>query len=160
MSLKLEMTGDWNRAGIHLRNIAVKLRPAFEAKFYEDGQMVLEKMKGHIYSQDLGWTPLTDHTVELKGGDTTIYVETGELRNGLSVRRIKSSVKGSTIFVGASPWKRHSGGMKLSDLLIWLEYGTDKIPPRPLVQPTIKEVEKILKDHWKDLFESLVKGDK
>ena len=41
-----------------------------------------------------------------------------------------------------------------------LEYGTDKIPPRPLVQPTIKEVEKILKDHWKDLFESLVKGDK
>ena len=50
--------------------------------------------------------------------------------------------------------------MKLSDLLIWLEYGTDKIPPRPLVQPTIKEVEKILQDHWKDLFEDLVKGER
>ena len=158
--MSLTLTGDWNRAGVYMRNLAVKLKPAFEAQLWEDGQFVLEKMKGHIDSQDLDWTPLSDRTIELKGGDTTIYVETGELRNGLSVRRIKSSTKGSTIFVGASPWKRHEGGMKLSDLLIWLEYGTDKIPPRPLVQPTMEEVEKILKDHWKDLFESLVKGGK
>lgn len=158
MSLSLKMTGDWNRAGVHLKNLAVKLRPAFQAQFDEDGEFVLETMRGHIDSQDLSWTPLADRTIELKGGDTTIYVETGELRNGLSVRRIKSTVQGSTIFVGASPWKHHKGGMKLSDLLIWLEYGTDKIPPRPLVQPTMEEVEKVLKDHWKDLFESLVKG--
>lgn len=158
MSLSLKMTGDWNRAGVHLKNLAVKLRPAFQAQFDEDGEFVLETMRGHIDSQDLSWTPLADRTIELKGGDTTIYVETGELRNGLSVRRIKSTVQGSTIFVGASPWKHHKGGMKLSDLLIWLEYGTDKIPPRPLVQPTMEEVEKVLKDHWKDLFEDLVKG--
>lgn len=160
MGLSLKMSGDWNRAGLHLQNLAVKLKPAFEAQFMEDGEFVLKTMQGHIDSQDLSWTPLSKHTVELKGGDTTIYVETGALRNGLCVRRIKSTVRGSTIFVGASPWKRHEGGMKLSDLLIWLEYGTDKIPPRPLVQPTIKEVEKILKDHWKDLFEDLVKGGK
>lgn len=158
MSLSLKMTGDWNRAGIHLQNLAVKLRPAFQAQFDEDGEFVLKTMQGHIDKQDLSWTPLAERTIELKGGDTTIYVETGALRNGLSVRRIKSSVNGSTIFVGASPWKRHEGGMKLSDLLIWLEYGTDKIPPRPLVQPTMKEVEKVLKDHWKDLFSDLVRG--
>lgn len=158
MSLSFKMTGDWNRAGIHLQNLAVKLRPAFQAQFDEDGEFVLKTMQGHIDKQDLSWTPLAERTIELKGGDTTIYVETGALRNGLSVRRIKSSVNGSTIFVGASPWKRHEGGMKLSDLLIWLEYGTDKIPPRPLVQPTMKEVEKVLKDHWKDLFSDLVRG--
>lgn len=152
------MTGDWNRAGLHLQNLAVRLKPAYEAKLYEDGEFVLETMRGHIDSQDLSWTPLSQHTIELKGGDDTIYVETGQLRNGLSVRRIKSTVKGSTIFIGASPWKRHEGGMKLSDLLIWLEYGTDKIPPRPLVEPTIKEVEDILKNHWKELMEELVKG--
>ena len=67
---------------------------------------------------------------------------------------------GATLFVGASAWKRTPDGVKFSDLMIWLEYGTDKIPPRPLVEPTIEEVEDILKDHWKDLFESLVKGDK
>lgn len=157
-SMKLEMTGDWNRAGLYMRNLAVKLKPAFEAQLWEDGQMVLEKMRGHIDSQDLSWTPLAERTVELKGGDDTIYVETGALKNGLTVRRIKSSARGSTIFIGASPWKRHEGGMKMSDLMIWLEYGTDKIPPRPLVRPTIEEVEDIIKSHWKELFEELVKG--
>ena len=157
-SMKLEMTGDWNRAGLYMRNLAVKLKPAFEAQLWEDGQMVLEKMRGHIDSQDLSWTPLAERTIELKGGDDTIYVETGALKNGLTVRRIKSSARGSTIFIGASPWKRHEGGMKMSDLMIWLEYGTDKIPPRPLVRPTIEEVEDIINSHWKELFQELVKG--
>lgn len=155
----LTLTGDWNRAGLYLQNLAIKLNPAFQAQFEEDGQFVLETMRGHIDKQDLSWTPLSEHTIELKGGDDTIYIETGTLRDGLSVRRIKSSTKGSTIFVGASPWKRHApSGAKLSDLLIWLEYGTDKIPARPLVQPTIEEVRDLLQKHWKDLFESLVKG--
>lgn len=158
MSLSLQMTGDWNKAGLHLQNLAVKLKPAFEAQLWEDGQMTLKVMQGHIDNQDLSWTPLAERTVELKGGDTTIYVETGELRNGLSVRRIKSSVKGSTIFVGASPWKRHSGGMRLSDLMIWLEVGTDKMPPRPLIEPSIEEVKDIIQSNWKELMKELVKG--
>lgn len=155
--MSLQLRGDWNRAGLYLRNLAVKLKPAFEAQLWEDGNFVLEKMRGHIDNQDLAWTPLAKRTVELKGGDTTIYVETGQLKNGLTVRRIKSSVKGSTIFIGASPWKRHEGGMKMSELMIWLEYGTDKIPPRPLVQPTIEEVEDLLKNNWKDLMKELLK---
>lgn len=155
--LTLQMTGDWNKAGIYFKNLAVKLYPAFQAKLYEDGNFVLDKMKSHIDNQDLMWTPLSEKTIELKGGDTTIYVETGELKDGLTVRRIKSSTKGSTIFVGASPWKKHKGGLKMSDLMIWLEYGTDRLPPRPLVQPTMKEVEGILKDHWKDLMKELLR---
>lgn len=154
---KLELRGDWNKAGIYLKNLAVKLKPAFEAQLYEDGQLVLEKIKEHIDAQDLNWTPLAERTIELKGGDDTIYVETGELYDGLTVRRIKSSVKGSTIYVGASPWKRHKGGMKMSDLMIWLEYGTDKVPPRPLIRPTYEEVQDVLKKHWKELFKELCK---
>ena len=154
---KLTLTGDWNKAGLFMKNLAVKLKPAFEAQIWEDGHFVLEKMQGHIDNQDLSWTPLAERTVELKGGDTTIYIETGALRNGLTVRRIKSTAKGSTIFIGASPWKRHEGGMSMSDLMIWLEYGTDKIPPRPLVQPTIEEVEDILKSNWEGLMRELIK---
>lgn len=156
---ELKLTGDWNRAGLYFQNLAVKLYPAFEAKIWEDGQFVLERMRGHIDNQDLNWTPLSPRTIELKGGDDTIYVETGYLRDGLSVRRIKSKAKGSTIFIGASPWKKHKpSGLKMSDLLIMLEYGTDKIPPRPLVQPTIEEVQEILQNHWKDLMKDLIKG--
>lgn len=155
--MSLQLTGDWNKAGLYMKNLAVKLKPAFEAQLYEDGEFVLEVMKDHIDNQDLNWTPLAKRTVELKGGDTTIYVETGQLKDGLVVRRIKSSTKGSTIFVGASPWKRHEGGMKMSELMIWLEYGTDKIPPRPLVQPTIEEVKDLLKEHWEDLMKELMR---
>ena len=97
----LMLTGDWNRAGVYLRNLAVKLKPAFEAQLYEDGEFVLQKMRDHIDQQDLDWTPLAERTIELKGGDDTIYVETGALKNGLTVRRIKSTVKGSTIFQGS-----------------------------------------------------------
>ena len=155
--MSLQLTGDRNKAGLYMKNLAVKLKPAFEAQLYEDGEFVLEVMKDHIDNQGLNWTPLAERTVELKGGDTTIYVETGQLKDGLVVRRIKSSTKGSTIFVGASPWKRHEGGMKMSELMIWLEYGTDKIPPRPLVQPTIEEVKDLLKEHWEDLMKELMR---
>lgn len=154
---QLHLTGDWNRAGVYMKSLAVRLRPAFQAQILEDGNFVLDRIKEHIQLQDLDWTPLSERTVALKGGDDTIYIETGELCNGLTVRRIKSSVKGSTIFVGASPWKRHKGGMKMSDLLIWLEYGTDKIPPRPLIQPTYEEVRKLLQDNWKELLKELLK---
>ena len=157
-SANLTLTGDWNKAGVYLRNLAVKLKPSFEAQLWEDGQFVLQKIQEHIDNQDLNWTPLADRTIELKGGDDTIYVETGQLRDGLTVRRIKSSVKGSTLFIGASPWKKHDSGMSMSDLMIWLEYGTDKIPPRPLIEPTIEEVEDILKEHWEDLMKELIKG--
>lgn len=153
---KLTLTGDWNKAGVFFQNLAVKIKPAFEGQLYEDGEMTLDVMRGHIDSQDLNWTPLAERTIELKGGDDTIYVETGALRNGLVVRRIKSSVKGSTIFVGASPWKRHEGGMKMSDLMIWLEYGTDKLPPRPLVEPTIDEVKDVIQSNWEALMQELI----
>lgn len=154
--ISLKMIGDWKRAGIFFKKLSVRLQPAFEAELYENGQLVLKTLQGHIDKQDLKWTPLSERTVELKGGDTTIYVDTGTLRNGLVVRRIKSSVKGSTIFVGASPWKRHESGVKMSDLMIWLEYGTDKIPPRPLIAPTKEEVEGMLHKSWKELMKDLI----
>lgn len=157
--LGLKLTGDWNKAGLFLQNLSVRIYPAFQAQLEEDGKLVLNKLQDHIDSQDLSWTPLAQRTIELKGGDSTIYVDTGTLKNGLTVRRVKSSVKGSTIFIGASPWKKHSpSGQRLSDLMIWLEYGTDKIPPRPLIRPTIEEVEDIIKNNWRELMKDLVEG--
>lgn len=143
------------RAGVKLQHLGKQLMPEMEAKIREDGELILERLRGHIDSQDLGWTPLSPKTVALKGGDTTIYVETGTLRNGLTVRKIKSS-NSVTIFVGASPWKRHKKGMPLSQLMIWLEYGTDKMPARPLIEPTSKEVEGLLKQSWDTFLKDLI----
>ena len=155
--LALKLTGDWNRAGVFMQNLAVKLKPAFEAQIWEDGQFVLETMRGHIDKQDLSWTPLAERTVELKGGDTTIYVETGALKNGLTVRRVKSSARGSTIFIGASPWKTHKeSGLKFSDLMIYLEYGTRKIPARPLIRPTWEEMRDVIKNNMKAIGQDII----
>ena len=148
--------GDWTRAGVVLQGLSVNLCPAFKAQIEEDGNLILNKLVGHIDAQDLPWTPLSERTIELKGGDQTIYVETGYLRENLQVRRVKSVKNGVTFFVGASAWKRTPEGVKLSDLMIWLEYGTDKVPPRPLIRPTWDEVEPILKQNWRDLLQDLI----
>lgn len=148
--------GDWTRAGIVLQGLSVNLLPAFKAQLEEDGNLILKTLINHIDAQDLPWTPLSERTIELKGGDSTIYVETGYLRDNLQVRRVKSVANGVTLFIGASAWKRTPSGVKLSDLMIWLEYGTDKIPPRPLIRPTWDEVEPILKNNWRALLQDLI----
>ena len=42
--------------------------------------------------------------------------------------------------------------------MIWLEYGTDKMPPRPLIQPTYEEVMGIIEKNWESYFKKLCKG--
>ena len=46
----------------------------------------------------------------------------------------------------------------MNTLMIWLEYGTDKMTPRPLIQPTFEEVQDIIKDNWEECFKKLCKG--
>lgn len=154
--MSLKKFGDWARAGKVLQGLSVKMFPAFKAQMDESGKLILDTMVSHIDAQDLPWVPLAEKTVELKGGDTTIYVETGWLRDNLSVRLIKSNSTDYTIFVGASPWKTTPDGHKFSDLMIWLEYGTDKMPPRPLIRPTWTEVEPMIKSSWSQVLQDLV----
>lgn len=157
MSFTLTLTGDWDKAHDTLIRISVNLRPMFEVRLLEDGNFVLETLKGHIDKQDLSWTPLSPVTV-LKKGHDTIYIETGALKNGLRVEKITSGKKNFSVFVGASNKVTHApSGLLLSDLMIMLEYGTSKIPPRPLFEPTKEEVEEVLKEHWKDLMIRLVR---
>ena len=152
------MYGDWAKAGVVLKRLAVNLNPFAKGMLYEDGQLVLETIQGHIDNQDLNWIPLAKSTVRAKGRDD-IYVETGSLRNGLTVRKIKSSKDDLVLFVGASPWKRHApSGKKMSEILIFLEYGTSRIPPRPLVEPTFEEVKSKIQKEWRGAIADFIGG--
>ena len=155
--MSLTKYGDWIKAGMVLQGLSVRLFPTFIARIDEDGEIVLQKLLDHIDAQDLSWTPLAESTVQRKG-DNTIYVETGWLRNNLSVRKIKSSSKDYTIFIGASAWKRTPSGIKFSDLMIWLEYGTNKIPPRPIIRPTFDEVKPLLEQTWEETLKDLIES--
>ena len=149
--------GDWAKAGAILRGLANgQILPAFEAQLKADGELVLKTILGHINSQDLGWVPLSEHTVELKGGSTTVYVETGFLRDNLKVRKVRAPANGVTFFIGADAWTTTLSGEKFSDLMIWLEYGTDKMPARPLIRPSWEEVMPIIQQHWKELLQDLI----
>lgn len=158
VSVGMRKFGDWARAGKVLRSIQVNLFPSFKAKLDEAGELMLTTVLDHIDAQDLSWTPLSSKTVELKGGDSTIYVETGWLRDNLSVRKVKSSANGYTLFIGASAWKRTPSGEKFSDLMIWLEYGTDRMPARPLIRPSWSEVEPLIKDMFRENLDNLIVG--
>lgn len=149
---KAYLRGDWKGAGIALKNLSTRIEPLAQAQLYEDGEIVLGKMVGHIDAQDLGWTPLSDDTIRQKDS-STIYIDTKWLRDNLSVRR----VKGGTVFVGASPWKTHApSGRKFSELMMFQEYGTSTQPPRPLVRPTWEEVEPVIKKNWRDLVKRMI----
>ena len=161
MGITFSKFGDWTKAGTILQGLAVKTLPAFIAQLEEDGDLILKTMRGHIESQDLGWSPLSDSTVIAKGGDTTIYIETGILKDGLSVRRVRAPANGVTLFIGASPWKSHSpSGRSLNEIMIWMEHGTDKQVPRPLVQPTWEELKPIIVANLSAILPDIVRGVK
>lgn len=156
MGLRMSKYGDWAKAGIVLRGLSVGIVPAFTAKLKEDGELILDTLTGHIDKQDLDWTPLAERTIELKGGSEIVYVETGFLRDNLKVRKVRAPKNGVTFFIGADAWTTTPNGDKLSDVMIWLEYGTDKVPPRPLIRPTWEEIEPIIRDHWRELLSDLL----
>ena len=159
MQVNVTKFGDWGKAQKVLQKSSVNIYPAFEAQLQEDGELLLKTYINHIESQDLNWTPLSQRTIELKGGDSTIYVETGYLKENLQVVRVKIPKKVS-VFIGASSQKTTPDGIKFSDLMMWLEYGTDKIPPRPLIRPSWEEVEPIIKNNWRELLQSIIQtGD-
>lgn len=154
----MALYGDWKKAGAILKNMSINLLPVAIARLNENGELMLKTLIGHIDNQDLPWQPLAESTIRLKNGDDTIYVETEWLKSNLSVRKIKSSVKGSTVFVGASPWKVHQpSGLKFSDLMIMLEYGTSTQPARPLLRPTWEELEPVIRKEWgKEFYSSFM----
>lgn len=151
----LSKFGDWTRAGVVLQGLSVNIFPAFKAQILADGEMIVETLKGHIQAQDLPWAPIAGSTVAIKG-NSLIYIDTGYLMDSIKVRRIRSVANGMTIFVGANPWTKTSSGHKLSDLMIWLEYGTSKMPARPLIRPTWDEVEPIISGNWEALLKDLI----
>ena len=146
--IKLELTGDWDRANSYFNKLSAELYPAFVAQILSDGEFVVEKLKGHIDAQDLGWAPNAPNTVRLKG-HSKVYVETGSLRDSIAVR--EGGGEGDfSIIVGPSP--------SMNQIMVWLEGGTSRQPPRPLLAPTAEEVKDVLKANWTELMQKLVKG--
>lgn len=149
----IEKVGDWDKMNAYFNDLSSdKLKKAFKDKLKEDGDLVVETIKNHITSQDLGWTPLAESTVSKKG-NSTIYVDTGQLLSSIQAKE----VQGGDLSIQIGAEGNHSSGVSSAQILEWLEYGTDKIPPRPLIRPTYDEMQDKLKRGWNNLFIELLR---
>lgn len=107
----------------------------------------LIKLSIDTQRQKSKWVDLTPGYLEYKrrhGLSTNIWEATGELKESLQV-----FPKGRVITVGFDGHRNHSGTkLRLMKLARILEYGTLRIPPRPLFRPVYTYMSKNINYFW------------
>lgn len=135
--LKVQLTGQWSQAIQKLKSMSKNIMPCSESGALESADLTKTIIQGHIDKQDLGWKPLSKRTIEVKGHGK-VYVETGSLRNSITIKKIKSSSNQVKVFVGFEGGS-HPSGLDMKTLMTYNEFGTVKSPARPLVRPSVEE---------------------
>jgi len=132
--------GDWEQLELWSQMMKqAKYRRRFESDMRALGRAIADKVRAHIRQQDLSWPPLSAVTVAKKGFKT-IYVETSDYYNKINAQ-LKTGRPGGGMELTVSVRGRHpSSGMKMQTLGEMLEYGTTKMPARPLWRPTFAEL--------------------
>ena len=152
----MPLYGDWNILSMKLKTLHKSLTPHLTARLYENGELVLNTMIEHIENQDLDWSPLSENTIRLKGNDT-IYKETGFLVDNLVLEKVQPKFNEIAVFIGFSNTKVHEpSGLKFCELMVMLEYGTSKMPPRPLVRPTWEETQKLVRKNLENAISEIL----
>lgn len=101
----------------------------------------IKRVKKHIKKQDLNWPPLSTEYYQYKLSNNlslNTWEATSLLKKTLGLLK-----KGDTYIIGWGNSRRHKG-VKVSDISRYLEYGTIKIPPRPLFRTVLKSIIKDL----------------
>jgi hypothetical protein len=105
----------------------------------EIAKAIAEDAKEAIDQQTYNWAPLSKRYLEYKiqrGFDPRIYIKTRELYNSISW-----GVTHGKIWTGIPSRKIHPWTGKrripISQIARWLEFGTSKMPPRPIWRPLL-----------------------
>ena len=88
----------------------------------------------HLNMQDLAWTPLAVYTVQKKDS-SLILLDTFLYRDSIRAWKTKSAG-----YVGVNNTVAYPSGIKICEVAIDNEFGTQKIPARPLWQPSANDV--------------------
>lgn len=108
---------------------------AFEEELAKD---FIKQVKLAIETQKFNFTPLSPKYLAYKrkrGLSLNIWEATSQLKNSLDY-----FIEGDTITIGWDKNLVHKGSsLKVYQVAILLEYGTMKIPPRPLFRNVLKE---------------------
>lgn len=157
MSLNVTKTGDWSKALQFFERIkSIGILPIYKTKLSDLGEKASQMLQEHIRKQDLSWTPLSQSTITVKNGDNRIFIDTGTLMNNLKVCKVTSSSNDLSIFIGVDPDVSYEDGTKISDVLIYMEYGTSNMVARPLFRPTKEELTPMFTKECKEILKDIL----
>lgn len=99
------------------------------------------------------WEPLDKDYLEWKrrqGLDTRIWIATGMLRDSISVYRSNGAW-----VVGINQRMRYPGSkVHMYKVLRWMEYGTSRMPARPLFRPVKRLIQGRMRKYWNQFLAS------
>lgn len=99
------------------------------------------------------WEPLTPEYKAWKvsqGLSSKIWEATSLLKDSISVWR-----SGSAWVVGIEKNIRYPGSnVPVYKVARWMEYGTSRMPPRPLFRPVKDHIQRNMRSHWNDFLRS------
>ncbi|AWD93021.1 hypothetical protein HSE3_gp069 [Bacillus phage vB_BceM-HSE3] len=105
------------------------------------------------------WAPLTISYKIYKTThnlSTNTWEATGTLRKSITYWK-----KGDQYIIGIPPRKiYHKSGIPVMTVAKYLEYGTSKMPPRPLFRPIASYLQKNIRRYWEKFFKHLPDADK
>lgn len=129
--------GDWSKAkqwfsSVRQSPLTEEVKKAADSL----GQAITERIQFHIHEQDLPWPPVSTQTTKRSG---KILLESGAYVKSISHEVSTAGKFELTVFV--SPKGTHPKSGVAMDLLgSYFEYGTSKMPARPLWRPVVNEI--------------------
>jgi hypothetical protein len=138
MTATWQFYGDWDR----LRDWTRKRQSGANFEDFEEvllklGEAIKTKAIWRMKHRDAAWPPLAASTILRKGHDRP-FIDSGLYMDSITVRLVKKSKGVMELQVG--PEGLTDDGYSYQDVARWLEYGTSRIPARPLWRPLMQRI--------------------
>lgn len=131
--------GDWLQTHAWLNGLEKAPLEPFSEQVEVLGKAIQKKVQQHIVKQDLDWVPLAHSTIRQKGFES-ILMNSLEYLQKIDFEVLKNSSSKWELIV--YPKGDHAGsGLSMQTLAMYLEYGTSRMPERPLWRVVFEEIE-------------------
>jgi hypothetical protein len=130
--IEFVVLGNWERVTRAIEDLPKSIRVASVRGQKKAAEKLIKIVKGHINNQDLGWFQRSDST---HSGDSRILVDTEAYLNAIKFWRV-----GELYYAGVKRTAFNSKGERISDYALINEFGSARIPARPLWGPSFEEM--------------------
>jgi hypothetical protein len=133
--------GDWDRFANGVRYLSSDLLMDDVVDDLERlGHQIAYSVKNHIMKQDLNWPKLSKITIYKKGGREEILIDSMKYANSITsdVKRKWKHFAELTVWPEGNVDDRD---ISYQQLAFYHEYGTKRMPERPLWRPVMEEID-------------------